>query len=55
MIKFVIQLILLVLINISPVWSFAEEETPCAIGAPILEGDGWPDGSYDVVISPDAN
>lgn len=60
----IIKLTVLILMFVVPASAFAEEElipiteeeaVPFTIGAPIAQGNGCPDGTYDVVLSPDGN
>lgn len=53
--KQIIKLFAFVLISILPVLSFAEEEIPFTIGDPIVNGNGCPEGSYDILFNPDTN
>lgn len=52
---YVSKLIVLVLVSLIPILAVAEDDVPFTIGEPTVEGNGCPQGSYEVVLSPDGN
>lgn len=53
---YLVKLVVMVLLSVVPVLAFAgEKEVPFTIGKPTVEGNGCPNGSYEVVLSPDGN
>ena len=48
-----IQLIACIMVTAITKFAFAEDTAPFVIGEPVVEGNGCPDGSYAVVLSPD--
>ena len=53
MYKNFVKLISIVIISTFTQFAFAEDTAPFTLGDPVVEGNGCPEGTYSVVLSPD--
>ncbi|MBN1984029.1 MAG: DUF4360 domain-containing protein [Chitinivibrionales bacterium] len=51
--KKIIKLMVCVVISTITQFAFAEDTAPFSIGDPTVDGNGCPDGTYSVILSPD--